>query len=75
MIIKGKAIKYGNDVNTDVILPGRYLHLTDPEEMVKHVLEDLDPDFLKKFHIGDVVVAGRNFGCGSSREQAVMCLK
>ena len=75
MIIKGKAIKYGNDVNTDVIIPGRYLHLTDPEEMVKHVLEDLDPDFLKKFHIGDVVVAGRNFGCGSSREQAVMCLK
>ncbi len=75
MILEGRAIKYGDDVNTDVIIPGRYLHLTKPEDLISHTMEDLDPDFLKKFTKGDIIVAGKNFGCGSSREQAVMCLK
>jgi len=75
MIIKGKAIKYGDDINTDVIIPGRYLSLTKPEELASHAMEDLDPDFFKKFTKGDIIVAGKNFGCGSSREQAAMCLK
>lgn len=75
MIIKGKAIKYGDDVNTDVIIPGRYLHLIKPAELASHAMEDLDPDFFKKFNRGDIIVAGKNFGCGSSREQAAMCLK
>ena len=75
MIIKGKAIKYGDDVNTDIIIPGRYLHLTKPVELASHAMEDLDPDFFKKFNRGDIIVAGKNFGCGSSREQAAMCLK
>lgn len=75
MILKGKAIKYGNDINTDVIIPGRYLNFVKPEELALHTMEDLDPDFFKTFTKGDVIVAGRNFGCGSSREQAAMCLK
>ncbi len=74
-MIKGKAIKYGDDVNTDVIIPGRYLYLTKPAELASHAMEDLDPDFFKKFNRGDIIVAGKNFGCGSSREQAAMCLK
>ncbi|UCD92510.1 MAG: 3-isopropylmalate dehydratase small subunit [Methanobacteriota archaeon] len=74
-MIKGKAWKYGDDINTDVIFPGRYLALTDPEEMAKHAMEDLDSDFVNKVQEGDIVVAGRFFGCGSSREQAVTCLK
>lgn len=75
MILKGKAIKYGNDINTDVIIPGRYLNFVKPEELAPHAMENLDPDFFKKFTKGDVIVAGQNFGCGSSREQAAMCLK
>ena len=75
MILKGNAIKYGNDINTDVIIPGRYLSLTEPEELAKHAMEDLDPNFFKKYEKGDVIVAGKNFGCGSSREQAAICLK
>jgi 3-isopropylmalate/(R)-2-methylmalate dehydratase small subunit len=71
----GKAWKYGDDINTDVIFPGRYLAITDPEEMAEHAMEDLDPDFVKNVQKGDVVVAGSYFGCGSSREQAVTCLK
>jgi 3-isopropylmalate/(R)-2-methylmalate dehydratase small subunit len=74
-MIRGKAWKYGDDVNTDVIFPGRYLALTDSEEMAKHAMEDLDKDFVNKVQEGDIVVAGRFFGCGSSREQAVTCLK
>jgi 3-isopropylmalate/(R)-2-methylmalate dehydratase small subunit len=73
---KGKAWKYGNDVNTDVIFPGKYTYsILDPEEMAKHALEDLDPEFVRKVKPGDIVVAGKNFGCGSSREQAATCLK
>ena len=75
-MIKGKAFKYGDDINTDVIYPGKYVYtIMDPEEMAKHALEDLDPDFVKNVEKGDIIVAGKNFGCGSSREQAVTSLK
>jgi 3-isopropylmalate/(R)-2-methylmalate dehydratase small subunit len=73
---KGKAWKYGDDVNTDVIFPGKYTYtLMEPSEMAKHALEDLDPEFALMVKPGDVIVAGKNFGCGSSREQAAACLK
>lgn len=73
---KGKVWKYGDDVNTDVIFPGKYTYsVLDPEEMAKYALEDLDPEFAHKVKPGDIVVAGKNFGCGSSREQAATCLK
>jgi 3-isopropylmalate/(R)-2-methylmalate dehydratase small subunit len=72
----GIVWKYGDDVNTDVIFPGRYTYqVMPPEEMAKHALEDLDPGFAKGVKPGDVVVAGKNFGCGSSREQAAAALK
>jgi len=75
-MIKGKVWKYGDDVNTDVIFPGRYTYtVTDPGEIASHALEDLDADFAKNVKPGDIVVAGKNFGCGSSREQAALCLK
>jgi len=74
-IIRGKVFKYGDDVNTDVIFPGKYTYtVKDPKEMAKYALEDLDPDFAQKVERGDVIVAGKNFGCGSSREQAATCL-
>ncbi len=73
---KGRVWKYGDDINTDVIFPGKYTYsVLDPEEMARHALEDLDPDFAQQVKPGDVIVAGRNFGCGSSREQAATCLK
>lgn len=71
----GRAWKYGDNINTDVLYPGRHLANPNPEYMKAHALEDLDPRFVKEARPGDVVVAGRNFGCGSSREQAVSCLK
>jgi 3-isopropylmalate/(R)-2-methylmalate dehydratase small subunit len=74
--IMGKAWKYGDNINTDVIFPGKYTYtLTDPEEIAAHALEDLDPSFAGGAQTGDVIVAGRNWGCGSSREQAATCLK
>jgi 3-isopropylmalate/(R)-2-methylmalate dehydratase small subunit len=74
--ITGRVWKYGDDVNTDVIFPGKYTYsITDRKEMAEHALEDLDPDFVKNVQPGDVIVAGKNWGCGSSREQAVICLK
>ncbi len=74
--IIGKVWIYGDDVNTDVIFPGKYTYtVTDPDEMAKIALEDLDPEFAKNVQPGDIVVAGKNFGCGSSREQAAFCLK
>lgn len=74
--IRGRAWKYGDDINTDVIFPGKYTYtLIDPREMAVHALEDLDPDFAQAVRPGDVIVAGKNWGCGSSREQAVTCLK
>jgi len=75
-MIQGKVWRYGDDVNTDVIFPGRYTYtVTEPADVAAHALEDLDPSFAKGVKPGDVVVAGRNFGCGSSREQASFCLK
>jgi len=74
-MINGKVIKYGDDVNTDVIYPGRYLEITDAEEMAKHAMEDLDEEFLEKVKERNIIVAGKNFGCGSSREQAATSLK
>jgi 3-isopropylmalate/(R)-2-methylmalate dehydratase small subunit len=66
---------FGDDVNTDLIIPGKYLELIDPEEMAEHAMEGIDPDFPKKIQEGDIVVGGTNFGCGSSREHAPLALK
>jgi 3-isopropylmalate/(R)-2-methylmalate dehydratase small subunit len=75
MQYQGRAWKYGDNVNTDVIFPGKYTYtITDPAEMAKHALEDLDPTFASAMKPGDIVVGGSNWGCGSSREQAVTCL-
>jgi len=75
MTIKGKAWNFGDDVNTDFILPGRYLELTDPKKLAEHAMEGIDPIFAKDVKKGDVVVGGRNFGLGSSREHAPIALK
>ena len=73
--ITGRVWKYGDDVNTDVIFPGKYTYsISDRKEMAEHALEDLDPGFVDSVQAGDVIVAGKNWGCGSSREQAVICL-
>ena len=73
---RGRVWKYGDNVNTDVIFPGRFTYqIMPPEEMAKHAMEDLDPAFAEGVKAGDVVVAGKNFGCGSSREQAASALK
>jgi 3-isopropylmalate/(R)-2-methylmalate dehydratase small subunit len=74
-MIKGRVWKLGNSINTDVIYPGKYLPIIDPEEMAKHALEGKDKDFPNKIKKGDIIVAGFNFGCGSSREQAATSLK
>ncbi|MBL7067258.1 MAG: 3-isopropylmalate dehydratase small subunit [Candidatus Marinimicrobia bacterium] len=75
MLIKGRVWKYGDDINTDVLFPGKYTYtVTDAKEMAKIALEDLDPEFAKNVQKGDVIVGGANFGCGSSREQAASCL-
>jgi 3-isopropylmalate/(R)-2-methylmalate dehydratase small subunit len=74
-IIKGRVIKLGDSIDTDVIYPGRYLPIIDAEEMALHALEGLNPEFPKTIKRGDIIVAGKNFGCGSSREQAATCLK
>ncbi|MHB8633326.1 MAG: 3-isopropylmalate dehydratase small subunit [Thermoplasmatota archaeon] len=71
----GRAFVYGDNVDTDRLFPGRFMFIADAEGMRAHALEDLDPDFRAQVQPGDVVVGGRNFGCGSSREQAVACLK
>ncbi len=75
MEAKGKAIKYGDNVDTDVIIPARYLNTSDPEELARYCMEDLDRDFVKKVKKGDIMVAGKNFGCGSSREHAPIAIK
>jgi 3-isopropylmalate/(R)-2-methylmalate dehydratase small subunit len=74
-IVKGKAFIFGANVDTDQIYPGRYLELTDPKEVGKHALEGADPNLVKEFKPGDLIVASTNFGCGSSREQAAITLK
>jgi 3-isopropylmalate dehydratase small subunit len=75
MLIKGKVWIFGNDVDTDVIIPARYLNTSEPEELAKHVMEGLDRDFSHKVKAGDILVAGKNFGCGSSREHAPIAIK
>jgi 3-isopropylmalate dehydratase small subunit len=75
MEIRGKVWKYGDNIDTDVIIPGRYCHIVDPVELGKHALADLDPGFVDKMSRGDVIVAGTNFGCGSSREMAPIAIK
>jgi len=74
-MIKGKAWKFGNDIDTDVIIPGKYLRTTDMQAFADHAMEGIDPEFAGKVQKGDVIVAGDNFGCGSSREQAPLALK
>ncbi|MDD5960304.1 3-isopropylmalate dehydratase small subunit [Methanobrevibacter wolinii] len=73
--MEGKTWKFGNDVDTDTILPGRYLIYNDEETLSKHCMEGLDPDFSEKANKGDFIVGGTNFGCGSSREHAPMAIK
>ena len=75
MEFKGTAHRYGRDVDTDVIIPARYLNTSDPAELAKHCLEDLDPGFARAVAPGDIIVAEENFGCGSSREHAPLCIK
>jgi 3-isopropylmalate/(R)-2-methylmalate dehydratase small subunit len=73
--IKGKAWKYGDNINTDEIIPARYLNTTDPQELARHCMEDLDREFVSRAKPGDILVGGTNFGCGSSREHAPLCIK
>src|SRR5512147_1860236 len=75
MELKGKAWKYGDDIDTDVIIPARYLNTSDPVELAKHCMEDLDAGFVGKVEPGDILVAEENFGCGSSREHAPISIK
>ena len=74
-MIRGKAWTFGNDIDTDVIIPARYLVTNDEKELGKHCMEDIDPDFTKKINNGDLIVGGENFGCGSSREHAPIAFK
>jgi len=75
MTIKGRAHKYGDHVNTDVIIPARYLNVSDADELAAHCMEDLDPEFVKRVQPGDVLIGGEDFGCGSSREHAPIAIK
>ncbi|AST57455.1 3-isopropylmalate small subunit [Thermoanaerobacterium thermosaccharolyticum] len=73
--MEGKAIKYGDNVDTDVIIPARFLNTSDPKELASHCMEDIDKDFKNKVKPGDIMIAGYNFGCGSSREHAPIAIK
>lgn len=75
MIYQGKAWKFGDDIDTDAIIPARYLNTSDPEELAKHCMEDADPEFMQKMQAGDIIIAAKNFGCGSSREHAPIAIK
>ncbi|MHB1453146.1 MAG: 3-isopropylmalate dehydratase small subunit [Saccharofermentanales bacterium] len=75
MKARGKVFKYGANVDTDVIIPARYLNQSDPAELARHCMEDIDADFVKKVQKGDLIVSGPNFGCGSSREHAPVAIK
>ena len=75
MITKGKVHKYGDNVDTDVIIPARYLNTTDHKELASHCMEDIDKEFVNKVNDGDIMVGGANFGCGSSREHAPIAIK
>ena len=74
-MLKGKVHKYGSDVNTDVIIPARYLSLSEPAELAEHCMEDIDQEFISRVEPGDIMVATTNFGCGSSREHAPLAIK
>ena len=75
MIVQGKVHRYASDVDTDVIIPARYLNTSSAEELAAHCMEDIDPDFVKRVQKGDIIVAEDNFGCGSSREHAPLAIK
>lgn len=75
MLIKGNVIKYGDNIDTDVIIPARYLNTSDKKELASHCMEDIDKTFVTRVKKGDIMVAGRNFGCGSSREHAPIAIK
>ena len=75
MLIKGRTWRFGNDIDTDAIIPARYLNTSDPIELAKHVMEDADREFSNKMKAGDIITAGKNFGCGSSREHAPIAIK
>lgn len=75
MIFKGKVWKFGNNIDTDAIIPARYLTTSDPKELAAHCMEDADPDFVTKMKPGDIILGGENFGCGSSREHAPISIK
>ncbi len=75
MKANGRVFKYGDNVDTDVIIPARYLNSSDPAELAKHCMEDIDKDFVNKVNKGDIIVADKNFGCGSSREHAPIAIK
>jgi 3-isopropylmalate/(R)-2-methylmalate dehydratase small subunit len=73
--LQGKVWKFGDNIDTDLIIAARYLNTSEPSELAKHIMEDADPEFIKKMNRGDIIVAGENFGCGSSREHAPIALK
>jgi len=75
MLFKGKVWKFGDNIDTDAIIPARYLNTSDPAELAKHCMEDADPAFITKMQEGDIIVGGENFGCGSSREHAPIAIK
>ena len=75
MILRGRVWKFGDNVDTDVIIPVKHTNTTDPHEFGKHCMERIDPDFHNKVKAGDIIVANKNFGCGSSREEAPLALK
>src|SRR3990170_7525618 len=74
-MLKGQVYKYGADVDTDAIIPARYLNVSEPAELAKHAMEGIDPDFVKRLKPGDIIMATTNFGCGSSREHAPVAIK
>ena len=75
MIFTGKVWKFGDNIDTDAIIPARYLNTSDPVQLAAHCMEDADPDFVKKMKAGDIILGGENFGCGSSREHAPIAIK
>src|SRR5208282_2209530 len=75
MIFKGKVWKFGDNIDTDAIIPARYLTTSDPRELAAHCMEDADPDFITRMKTGDIILGGENFGCGSSREHAPIAIK
>lgn len=75
MILRGRVWKFGDNLDTDAIIPARYLNTSDPEELARHIMEDADKEFPNKVKLGDMIIAGANFGCGSSREHAPIAIK